>query len=218
MRTQAADANTLMPPRSAAVLTEAEKAVFRTFYEQLQEPVARLQPIQNPDYQVVLTWTAYKFPDSVNRIGVSGTFDKIYINYKTTQAASIYDYLQDCEIIINTSTANIGNDPVKNNNIRNHFFRFFTPVIHGQVLNVNEHTKKATVRFTLNGIAREVLFSIAEVNKDLIFTGTLPDINAFGAQPALNALQTVCGELHQNKVWPDISLRAEIKNFRNFRR
>ena len=62
----------------------------------------------------------------------------------------------------------------------------------------------------------EAVFDMEEVENDLVFTGLIQDIGYFNSQAALDALQRACGEYHQDKVWPDISLRAEIKNFRKF--
>ena len=147
---------------------------------------------------------------------MTGTFDEIFITYKKKEAADIYEYISDAEILIPTNSTNIGNDPLKSANVINHFFSFFTPVIHVQVMDVDIPSKKARVKITINGLSQEVTFNMEEVKEDLVFTGKIEDIGYFNAETALDALQRVCGEFHQDKVWPDISLKAEIKNFRKF--
>lgn len=70
--------------------------------------------------------------------------------------------------------------------------------------------------FTINGLSQGVLFDMEEIEEDLVFTGKIEDIGYFNAKTALDALQQVCGEYHQDKAWPDISLKAEIKTSGNF--
>ncbi len=218
-RTSSAHANTVMPPLSAQPLSKEEKQVFEQFYQLLKGDDGSSKSLagnESKEYAVLISWTAYKFPDSLSRVGVSGSFDNIFINYKNKHPANIYELLTDAEIMINTNSVNIGNDSVKSYNVRNHFFSYFTPVIYGRVIDLNAASKKAEVRFTMNGISQQVTFDMIEMKENLVFSGSINDIRHFNAQPALDALQEVCGEFHQNKLWPDISIKAEIKNYKNF--
>lgn len=214
-RTSSGNPNTVMPPPSAEPLSEEEKQVFQQFY-QLVIGNQLIAGNESADYAVVVSWTAYKFPDSLSRVGVSGTFDHVHFTYENKDATNIYEFITDAEIMIKTNSVNIGDDSLKSYNVRNHFFSFFTPVIYGRVMEVDAQSKKAAVKFTMNGISQHVLFDIKEINEDLVFTGRIKDIGYFNAQAALNALQKVCGEYHQNKVWSDIYLEAEIKNYKKF--
>lgn len=203
--------NEVMPVPSSSRLTEEEKEIFYRFLEMVN---GGKQPAT---YKVSLLWTAFKFPEFNDRVGVSGTFDEIFISYKNTTANNVYDYLKDAEILINSSSVNIGNDSLKNTNLRNHFFKYFTPTIYCKVIDVNPSQGKAMVKVTINGISEQIHFTMKENSEDLIFTGKIEDINSFQAGGALNALQAVCGVHHRNKVWADINLRAEIKNFKRFK-
>ena len=214
-RTSSGNPNTVMPPPSAEPLTQEEKQVFQQFY-QLVKGDQLIAGDENADYAVSVSWTAYKFPDSLNRVGVSGTFDKIFVTSEHKDATNIYEFITDAEIMIKTNSVNIGDDSLKSYNVRNHFFSYFAPVIYGRVMEVDVQSKKAAVKFTMNGISQHVLFDINEVNEDFVFTGRIKDIGYFNAQAALDALQKVCGEHHQNKVWSDIYLKAEIKNYKKF--
>jgi hypothetical protein len=209
-RTSSTHANTVMPPLPAQPLSKEEKQVFEQFYQLVKGGG------ESGHYALSISWTAYKFPDSLNRVGVSGSFDNIVINYKNKNASDIYEFLTDAEIMINTNSVNIGNDSVKSYNVRNHFFSYFTPVIYGKVINLNAASKKAEVKFTMNGISQQVMFDMVEMDGNLVFSGSINNIRYFNAQSALDALQEVCGEFHQNKVWQDISLKAEIKNYKKF--
>jgi hypothetical protein len=219
-RTSSKDPNLIMPPPSAEPLTEEEVQVFQQFYQSTKvngEVVIEAEQKINQEYSVSLSWTAYKFSDFKNRIGVSGTFEEAFITYKYKEAANIYEFLQEAEILIPVNSTNIENDPLKTFNVLNHFFSYFTPVIHGKIMHIDAPNKNAKVIFNINGLSQEVIFHIEEVKEDLVFTGQIQDIRYFNnAQTALDALQQVCGEYHQGKVWPDIDLKAEIKNFRTF--
>lgn len=211
--------NLVMPPPSAEPLTEEEKRIIQQFYQLTKgsgENPIETAGNDSTNYGVEVSWTAYKFPTFSSRVGVSGTFDETFITYKQKEAADIYEYLREAEILIPTNSANIGNDSLKTSNVVNHFFSNFTPAIHGQIIEIDIPSKKAKVIFTINGLSEEITFQMEEVKEDLIFTGQMQDIGYFKANAALDALQQVCGEYHQDKVWPDISLRAEIKNFRKF--
>lgn len=208
-RTNIANAN-MMPPVSWEPLTEEEKEVFKNFYELVEGGAV------SQDYKVSISWTAYKFPDSLNRVAVTGTFDDIFVNYKNEDAADIYDYLQGAEAIINSSSVNTGNDQLKNVNLRNYFFSMFSPVIYCRVTDVNPDMKTATVNVTMNRISHDIRFEISEQNEDLVFIGTISNLNHFDSQAAIDSLQKACGAYHKNTIWPDISLKAEIKNYRNF--
>lgn len=218
-RTFSAHPNTIMPPPSANPLTEEEKRGFQQFFQLVKgsgDSSKATAGDDSQDFGVAISWTAYKFPDFTSRVGVSGTFDKTYITYKEKETADIYEFLTEAEILIPTNSANVGNDSLKSSNVKNHFFSYFTPVIHGRVMAIDSSSKKARVKFTMNGLSQEVTFDMEEVENDLVFSGLIQDIGYFNSQAALDALQRACGEYHQDKVWPDISLRAEIKNFRKF--
>ncbi|ALJ00460.1 Rossmann-fold NAD(P)-binding domain-containing protein [Rufibacter tibetensis] len=213
-RTSSAHPNSMMPPPSANPLTDNEKKTLQQFLQLVKGGGENLNDEQK--YGVSISWTAYKFPEYTRRVGVTGTFDKTYITYKKKEAANIYDFLNGAEILIPTNTANVGNDSLKSSNVINSFFSYFTPVIYGHVMAINSLSKRASVKITMNGFSQEVIFEIEEAGENLIFTGEVQDIGYFNANAALNALQRACGQYHQDKVWPDISLKAEIKNFRKF--
>jgi hypothetical protein len=210
-RTHATNAN-IMPPVSSAPLTEEEKEIFRNFYELVKGGSV------TKEYKVSISWTAHKFPDSLNRAAVSGTFNDLFINYKNKHAGDIYQYLKDAEIIINSNSVNTNNDELKNSNLRNYFFSIFSPVIYCKVTDISPVTMSAIVNVTMNGISENVFFEIKEEGENLLFRGTISNINNFNSQQAIDSLHKVCGTYHQNKLWPDISLKAKINNYKNFTR
>lgn len=210
-RTHATNANR-MPPVSWAPLTEEEKEIFKSFYELVEGGSV------SQEYKVSMTWTAYKYPDSLNRAAVTGTFDDIFINYKNGDADNIYQHLEGAEAIINSSSVNTNNDELKNFNLRNYFFSLFSPVIYCKVRDISADKKRAIVNVTMNKISHDITFEISEQNESLLFTGTISDLTLFNCEAAIDSLQKVCGAHHKNTIWPDISLRAEVRNYKNFAR
>lgn len=201
----------IMPPVSASPLTTDEQKLFEDFYQLVKGNIT------DTDYKVSIFWTAYKFQDSVERGSVTGTFNDVFINYKNTDAATIYEYLSGAEAIINSSSVNVGNDNLKNSNLRDHFFTYFSPVIYCKVKEISESQSKAVLSVTMNGISKDIDFQIKEDGVNLIFTGSIDNINFFNATTALDSLDVVCGAYHEYKVWPDIQLRAEVRNYVNFK-
>lgn len=208
-RTNATDAN-IMPPVSWEPLTEEEKEIFKSFYELVEGGTI------SQEYKVSISWTAYKFPDSLNRAAVTGTFDDIFINYKNEDAADIYEYLKDAEAIINSNSVNVNGDQLKNLNLRNYFFSMFSPVIYCRVTDISPDRKIATVNVTMNRISHDIRLEISEQNENLVFIGTINNLNRFDSESAIDFLQKACGAYHKNTIWPDIGLKAEIRNYRNF--
>jgi hypothetical protein len=198
----------IMPPIGGGTpLTAAEIAVFQNFQQQLSGTSA---------HGINISWTAYKFPGIDRRAGVSGTFDEIFYSYKHPEADNIYDYLADAEVTINTASVNVGNDPEKIGNLRHHFFAVFSPTIHAKVLGIDPQARSAQVMVTMNGISREVAFSIDDDGENLAFSGRLADIVAdWGAAPALEKLAEVCGDYHEGVVWPDVDLLLRIERYRD---
>lgn len=209
-RVSSTNPNEVMPTPSSAPLTEDEKQILLDFLELVNGGK------ESADYKVSLSWTAYKFPEFSARAGVSGTFDKIFVSYKHPDASDIFAFIKDAEILINSGSANISNDSLKSFNVQNYFFNYFTPVIHCKLVEINPSQDTAKVQITMNGISEEVKFAITKSNENLIFTGQIEDVFRFNAQRGMDSLQAACGTYHQNKVWPDISLKAEIKNYKNF--
>ena len=119
------------------------------------------------------------------------------------------DILQNADVRIITNSVDIdGEEGLRTMNVGNHFFAFFSPTIEGQVVNYTE--AEATISFTMNDNTQNVNFDITIENNKLILRGTIEDMNLFNWEDSYKELETVCGEFHMDKVWPDVDLELEI--------
>ena len=204
-----ATSNIVMPPAESSQLTEDEKLVFQEFLDVLNSdggvPPA---PVPGSLGKVQVNWTAYKYADSLQRSGVGGSFDSISYTLNT-EASGTIDILQDATVTIATASVNIdGNDGLRTTNVKDNFFSVFSPKIEGRVISYSD--TEARIRFSMNAIEREIPFQLQVVSDTLKLKGTIPDMNVFGWKRAYEMLELVCGEFHENKVWPDIELEASI--------
>lgn len=193
--------NTVMPPADAVQLTQEESESFQTFLALLsvneeEVPAARIQ----------IEWTAYKYPDYDNRAGVSGTFDEISYELNENAIAPI-DLLDNAKVTVNTSSVNVGNESERTTNVGT-FFSAFTPDIIGDVISYDNN--EVTILFEMNGITATETFDVVVNEDSLVLSGSIPDMNIFDWQLGYDALNSVCGDYHENKVWEDIDVTIVI--------
>jgi hypothetical protein len=195
-----ATSNIVMPPLNSVVLSIDEKNAFQEFLTILSSNEI------GSSNKVKINWTAYKFPDFNSRAPVSGTFDEINFSLNNDYVNPV-DILKDAIVTVNTAYVNVGNDAVKTQNV-GVFFSNFTSEVKGTIVS---HTETiALIRFTMNFIEQEVYFDITKEVDKIILSGEISDMNFFNWQEGYNALATVCGDYHQDKVWEDIKLIIEI--------
>lgn len=191
-----------MPPPSSEQLTISEIQQFKTFRDLLKNT--------STDLKINFKWTAFKYPSFNDRVAVRGTFDKMnwFIN---EDASNIYDKLDGAELIILTSSVNLGGSELRSTNVREYFFSKLTPTIHCKILSIN--TEYAIVSITMNGINRAVSLDISIDENAFNLSGTILDLHEFNLSSAFDSLDEVCGIYHDNFVWPDIKLELSIENF-----
>ncbi len=196
-----ATSNISMPPDESPQLTEEEKLVFLDFFNVLNS-----DDDSEDDDEIKLTFTAYKYPIFEERVGVSGTFRNIQYQLNEDYTEPIH-MLQDATVNIETSLIDLdGPEGLRTMNIKNHFFAFFSPSITGQVISYNE--TEAIISFTMNNNTHDVNFNVSIEDDKLVLKGTIDDLNLFNWTDAYDELEVVCGELHENKVWPDLDLEV----------
>lgn len=197
-----ATSNISMPPDGSPQLTEEEKLVFQEFFDILNSD-------DEPEEEVIaLTFTAYKYLLFEERDGVTGTFNTIQYDLNEDYTKPI-DMLSDAQVTIETSSVDIdGVDGLRTMNVGTNFFAFFSPTIVGQVINYNE--TEATITFTMNNTSQDVNFDVSIEENVLVLRGTIIDMNLFNWMDAYAQLETVCGDFHENKVWPDVDLEARF--------
>ena len=198
------NSNTVMPPADAPQLTDVEKNLFQEFLTILNSETVEDVPEKS---KIQITWTAYKYPDFNNRSGVSGTFDEVTYQLNKDFETPI-DILKDAEVIVNTGSVNVGgSESLRTQNVLR-FFTAFTPEITGKITNYTQN--RATIEFVMNNVKQSYAFEINNEEDKLILTGKIPNMNRFNWQAGYDALEKVCGELHQNKVWEDVDVSIEI--------
>jgi len=212
-----ANDNTIMPPSGEVALTAEELELFDQFLEYVNSDgggsVDNEVEEEEEEVAFAMSWTAYKYPDrfSANRegAGVGGTFNEIEYSFNTNYS-DIIDILDGATVNINTSSVNVAdNEPLRTGNV-GLFFAAFTPDIVGTVTSYTE--TEVDIEFEMNGISEEVTFEV-EVDEEeglITLSGSIETLEAFNWQAGYDAIQEVCGELHEGTLWPDVSLEAVI--------
>lgn len=196
------NSNIVMPPADSAQLTDEEKQIFDEF-------INILNSNDNETARVDVAWTAYKYIDFDSRGPVSGNFDSIDYTLNITDIENPEDILRDAEILIDASSVNVGDEPQRTGNVKL-FFSVFTSEISGKIIEYTD--TKAIISFTMNGVSIDnISFDIVLEEDQLMLIGSIPDMNLFNWKDGYDALESVCGDFHENKVWQDIDIKAVIK-------
>lgn len=153
-------------------------------------------------------WTAYKFTE---KAGVGGSFDKI--EARGLKSGSPEEVFGGLSFTVKTDSVNSGNE-TRDPKIRDSFFRTMQPDgdISGSVKSMGDG--KAVVNIAFNGQSRDVAMEYG-VDEAGVFTASGEiDVNEWGAQESLAALNKVCEDLHKgedgkSKLWPDVSLSVK---------
>jgi len=201
-----ADSNLSMPPDGSPQLTDEEKLVFQEFFDVLNSEEEEEE--EEEEDAILLTFTAYKYPEFEERGGVSGTFADIEYQFNEDYT-EIIDMLDGAEATIETSSVDIdGLDGLRSGNVGTYFFANFSSTIEAEVIEYDE--SEATIRITMNDNTSDVTFDIEIVDDALVLNGTIEDMNVFDWQDAYDSLETICGDFHMNVVWPDVDLQLSI--------
>lgn len=161
---------------------------------------------------IEIGWIAYKYPVFEERVGVSGTFNDYEIGF-INKSEDIIEKLTYAEISIPTSSVMVGDHETRTSNVYNYFFKYFTTRIRGRINSIDE--TEAMVAITINGITQNIPFSVSidKAKCNIVFNGSIENINPFGAEIAFNRLNEVCGEFHNDFVWSDIDIEILVANY-----
>ena len=157
---------------------------------------------------ITVLWTAYKFTD---RVGVKGSFDELYLAPKNI-SGSIEDVLLASRVFINTMSVNSG-DGIRDPKLKASFFKIFqTDTIRGEILKANQD--KGTLALRMNSITNNIPFKYS-IKTDTIFISTTINLKEWDGEEAVNALNTVCYDLHKgadgiSKLWPDVNVVVKL--------
>jgi len=182
------------------------------------EGEVEVKEIQNCIYTYIpnntdLRFTAYKF---LRKAGVGGTFTAIQVDGELSGAIA-KDVIESLSFSIPTSTVETNNLD-RNKKIDSLFFgnMIGTSMITGEVVELNEADKMATLKITMNEISKDVKGEYTLEDNKFKFAAEI-DVNNWNAEKGLTALNEACYDLHTDvengdtvsKLWPDVSLEFE---------
>lgn len=171
-----------------------------------------------PESDIVVSWTAYKFPGQKERVPVSGTFTNISVGGqidKSDHCGQDISCLAGAEISINALSALIPSNFEATQNLINFFFKHFADDITGRVLSIDNSA--ADIEIVINEIPQTHKFAVRRLEDDLLLKGRIEDIRLFFVDgDPLMILNDHCGSYHQDKVWEDVDLEVVIPNYLQF--
>ena len=152
----------------------------------------------------VLKWTAYKF---TNKVGVSGTFDRIAVN-NTKPSNNMKEVLTGADFSIETASVNSGN-PERDPKLVAFFFNQLVGTnINGKIISINK--EEAVLAITMNGKTVDIVGKLVEEGNKVTLTAAV-DMTDFEGLDAVASLNEVCSAQHteadgESKLWPDVDI------------
>ena len=152
-----------------------------------------------------INWIAYK---TTNKTPVKGQFTKVTIeNPKTSNTA--FEALNGLKFNIPTSSL-FTKDTIRDKKLKTFFFGSMknTEVISGTI-NMNNETS-GSVELTMNGISQTLPITYV-VSDQMVTIEALMNLDNWKAQLAIEALNTVCKDLHAgddgiSKTWSEVKI------------
>lgn len=157
-----------------------------------------------------MKWTAYKFTE---RVGVSGSFDKITIS-GTKEAKTAFAVFENASFSIETKSVD-SNNPDRDGKLVAFFFGKMkeTSTITGSVESINADGS-GSMKIRMNKKEKSVPFQLSQ-NGNSVHMASEINLEAFLAQAAVESLNEVCKVLHTSadgisKLWPDVKLELRV--------
>lgn len=160
----------------------------------------------------VINWTAYK---TTAKLPVKGQFTEVTIE-NAPKGASAVEALNGLKFSIPISSV-FTKDTIRDGKLKKFFFGTLknTELISGSIAMLTDST--GTVNLTMNGLSKPLPISCAIVDQKATIEA-LMDLNDWEAQPALDALNVVCNEMHTgpdgiSKTWSEVKIEviADLK-------
>ncbi len=162
--------------------------------------------------QTSLQWTGYKFNE---KKGVQGTFDIVDVT-RNEKSPDVTTLMRSIRFVVDTASIN-SNDPSRDKKLALYVFgRLKDPgKMLGRVTAFDAAKKTARAELELNGIKREVHFSLVNEGDTWALTGSI-DLLAFGMAESHELLSKACKLLHTgadgvSKTWSEVGLKVETK-------
>src|SRR5690606_20567255 len=143
--------------------------------------------------------------------GVPGTFDKITWT-QNRKAASLKELIESIEFRVDVSSVN-SKDKGRDATLSTKFFAMMKDknVIKGEVKSFALDKKSSTAALTMNGVTKEVPFSVTAQDTTLTWTSNIDLTDQFQMAKAVASLAEACKALHIGKdgksvTWDEVGL------------
>jgi len=153
-------------------------------------------------------WTGFK---TTEKVGVSGTFDAVQVT-NTNEGKTAEEVLQDAKVRVAISSINSGLED-RDGKLKMVLFGAManTSDIYGDI---KFKDGKTFITFTLNNVSKEYEVQSKFENNVFTITTTI-DLVDFNANPAVEALNNACGDLHKgadgvSKTWSEVEIEGTI--------
>jgi hypothetical protein len=162
-----------------------------------------------------LEWTAYKFTE---KLGVSGTFDKVQVRGARRGEAPV-SAVDKLQFSLQSKDIN-SNLPDRDEKIKKYFFgssrggAFLTGNVQSVTLDPGGKGR-GEIQIRWNGKTKLIPVQVIQTGKNLQVTGSL-DVGDFGMLSGINKLNEVCKDLHigkdgVSKLWPTVDFKITSK-------
>lgn len=158
--------------------------------------------------KTVINWTAYK---TTSKVPVKGQFSKLTIE-NTKKASTTMEALNGLKFSIPISSL-FTNDTIRDSKVKKFFFGTLknTNLISGTITMINESS--GSVDITMNGISQVLPISYL-ISDQMVTIEAIMDLDNWKAQAAIEALNTVCKDLHTGddgvaKTWSEVKIEVE---------
>ena len=164
--------------------------------------------------QSTIKWTGFK---TTEKVAVSGTFDAVQVT-NTKDGKTPEEVLQGAKVRTVVSSINSGLDE-RDGKLKMILFGAMenTSDIYGVI---NFKGGKTYITFTLNNVSKE--YEVASKFENNVFTiNTTIDLAHFNANPAVDALNKACAELHKgadgvSKTWTEVDIEGQVEFTEDF--
>lgn len=158
-----------------------------------------------------MEWEAFKYIDPA---GVKGTFNNVIVS-GTERSNSIQGVFKSASFEIPVASVN-SNNPDRDGKIQEHFFGTLsnTEKITGSLKSWEGN--KGILSVTMNESTQDVPVTI-EIKEDSVKLSGEVDMKNFNGMEAINALNTICKDLHtgpgdsESKLWSNVKIRLATK-------
>lgn len=182
-----------------------------------QEPISEINVSQEEPSDIVdglvksstVKWKGFK---TTERVGVSGTFEAVQVS-NTNDGTTPEEVLNGAKVRVAVSSISSGLEE-RDGKLKMILFGAMenTSDIFGTI---NFKDGKTFITFTLNNVSKE--YEVKSKFENNVFTiETMIDLVDFNALPAVEALNTACGDLHkgadgQTKTWSEVEIIGQIE-------